>query len=143
VKLGIVGAAREKFTPETEKVARERMREIVLGHRAEIIVSGRSPLGGIDVWAEDLAEELDLETRIFEPSVRRWDGPGGFRKRNLMIASESDLVLVVVVKDYPPGYDGMRFEGCYHCRDRNPSHVKSGGCWTAWKAKAAQWCIIP
>jgi hypothetical protein len=90
--------------------------------------------------------------------VNRWDAPGGFRWRNLLIARDSDVVHVIVVKDYPPGYveanrgkpgkvflrDGKPY--CYHCGDRRPVHVKSGACWTAIEAlklgKKAEWHIV-
>lgn len=40
------------------------------------------------------------------------------------------------------GHAADKFTPCYHCGDRNPPHVKSGGCWTAWKCKEREWIFI-
>lgn len=81
---------------------------------------------------------------IHTPEVNQWNPPGkiGFKARNLMIARDSDTVHVIVVREFPSGYAGRRFPFCYHCKDRNPNHIKSGGCWTGWKAEHAEWHII-
>jgi hypothetical protein len=140
--LGIVGHAAEKFTKATERAAKEAMLEAARRLGATAISSGRSPMGGVDLWAEALAEYLRIPTRIFPSGSNQWGGPGGFKERNLQIADVSDIVLVVVVRELPPDYHGMTFKGCYHCKGRNPPHVKSGGCWTAWQAKAREWAIV-
>ena len=93
-------------------------------------------------WAEEIAEEWGLPTIIHKPRVRSWGAPGGLKDRNLAIARDSDLVLCIVVRDYHEGYRGMRFDGCYHCGKRVPRHVKSGGCWTAWRCEGRMWQII-
>lgn len=143
MKLGIVGHAAEKFTQETEQQAREAIRAALVRHAVTVVVSGRSPMGGVDIWAEEEAAAADIATLIFEPKRRSWGAPGGFKERNLQIAHNSDRVLVVVVRKLPPGFRG-RFvvETCYHCRDRNPPHVKSGGCWTAWRCPQHEWVIL-
>jgi hypothetical protein len=111
-----------------------------------VAVSGACHLGGVDAWVAEDGRALGLEVVEYAPTVRRWSGPGGYRERNLKIASDSDVVHVVVVRELPPRYAGMRFDGCYHCGDRNPLHVKSGGCWTAWRAaklgKVARWHVV-
>lgn len=140
--LGIVGHGENKFTPRTKRLAFQAILLAMAKYNAECIVSGRSPLGGIDIWAEQMAIDLGLATIIHAPRIRRWSGLGGYRDRNLKIARDSDLVLCIVVRELPPDYDGMRFPKCYHCGRRNPPHVKSGGCWTAWKAKRRAWRII-
>lgn len=142
MKLGIVGHAQDKFVPQTEMLARAVIHAEVLGRKPTHIVSGHSPMGGVDWYAEDEARELDLPMIVHAPKIHNWSAPGGFRDRNLMIARDSDVVLVVVVAAYPPSYKGMCFVDCYHCQGRNPKHVKSGGCWTAWKAKDRFWRII-
>ncbi len=64
------------------------------------------------------------------------------KERNLAIARDSDRVVVVVPAKLPPGFTGRVFPYCYHCKDRNPEHIKSGGCWTAWRAPEQEWIII-
>lgn len=139
--LGVVGHAAEKFTARTEALARQAIREVVVD-LASRIVSGHCHMGGVDIWAEEIADELGIPKSIHAPASLSWGAPGGFKDRNLRIARESDAVLVVVVKELPPSYNGMRFEDCYHCKGRNPPHVKSGGCWTAWQAGKRLWKII-
>lgn len=143
LSLGIVGHAQDKFTSETERIARHIIRNQIVEYDPEYVVSGRCPKGGIDIWAEEIAKELDVATLIFPPKVNRWDGPGGYKERNLKIA-ESTLVLCIVIAHVllPQGVRDWGNGICYHCRDRNPPHVKSGGCWTAWKCKDRKWIII-
>lgn len=143
MRLGIVGHAAEKFTPETEDLAKTAIIKAISRHGATCVVSGRSPMGGVDVWAEQIAQAYGIDTDIYPPTHNSWGAVGGFKDRNLKIARNSDLVLCIVVKELPPDFKGMRFNGgCYHCKKSNPEHVKSGGCWTAWRARAREWVII-
>ena len=142
MRLGIVGHAEEKFTPATRVAAMAAILELIKRHDAKTIVSGHSPMGGVDIYAEEIGRELGLELDIKTPRQNRWEGEYGFRARNLDIARCSDLVAVVVVRELPPDFEGKHFPHCYHCKDRNPPHVKSGGCWTAWKAARREWVIL-
>lgn len=142
MRLGIVGHAAEKFTKRTERLAREAIDEAIAKHQPEALVSGRSPMGGVDIWTEEAAERHGIHMDAKVPRQHTWDGEYGFKARNLDIANTSDLVLCIVVEHLPSGFSGMQFKHCYHCRGRNPVHVKSGGCWTAWKAKAREWRIL-
>ena len=137
MRIGIVGHEAAKFTAETEAQARWIIRSLLTG--ADIVVSGRCHLGGIDVWAEDEAAALGLGTDIFPPATHTW--ATGYKPRNLKIAQHSDIVHCIVVATYPPGYDGMRFNYCYHCKTSD--HIKSGGCWTALRCERRQWHVIP
>ena len=98
-------------------------------------------MGGVDIWAEELAEEYGHPTDIKAPRQQSWHGEYGYRARNLDIAA-SDIVHVIVADEYPPEYRGRRFKFCYHCKDTRDYHVKSGGCWTGLKANLASWHII-
>ena len=134
MKIAIVGHEAAKFTPLTEKTARETIR-LILSPPLAVAVSGGCHLGGIDIWAEDEAKKLGRRAVVFAPTKFEWNGDGGFKDRNLKIASECEVAVCIVVDEYPAGYEGMRFDQCYHCLDRRPFHIKSGGCWTALKAK--------
>ena len=148
MKVGIVGHGRDKFTPETEAWAREQIRCIIERHPDAIIVSGHSPVGGIDIWAEEMARSLGREVDIKVPIQHSWDGEYGFKARNIDIA-KSDIVYVILARELPPDYKGRRFDGCYHClrHGNTEPHVKSGGCWTGHKARElgnqAIWVIYP
>lgn len=143
-RLGIVGHGKEKFTAETEKKAKQNIHYLFDEFEPGLVISGGSPMGGVDIWAEELAKERGIETLIFKPKIHRWDAAGGYKERNLKIANNSDVVAVIVVRDYPPGYQGMVFSECYHCKDDVgvPKHKKSGGCWTARKCQDSLWIVI-
>lgn len=125
MKVGIVGHEAAKFTPENEVAAKKIIREL-LSDLGDTLVSGACHLGGIDVWAEEIADYLGNTTLIFPPKEHNWTN--GYKPRNIEIAKNSDIVHCLVVRSLPPTYRGMRFATCYHCKSTD--HVKSGGCWT-------------
>jgi hypothetical protein len=136
VKVGIVGSEAAKFTSDTERLARRAIREWLFD--ADLIISGRSPLGGIDWWAVEEATWAGIPTREFEPRNHSWAAKGGYKERNLAIANNSDLVVCITLRQLPASYRGMRFpHGCYHCGTPPDHHVKSGGCWTMKQAARA------
>lgn len=135
MKQGIVGHASDKFIPETEQLAKKKISEILDSFSSgDVMVSGHCPLGGIDIWAEELAVKRNIPVDIKSPKQHVWDGEYGFKQRNLDIAKESEILWVILVKSYPKDYVGRKFTKCYHCNV--DTHVKSGACWTAKKAKA-------
>jgi len=136
LKRGIIGCEKSKFTPITEASARFLIE--VLLKPGDVLVSGGCHLGGIDIWAEERANTIGISKIIHYPERLQWNG--GFKERNLKIAKDSDIVYCITLKEYPSTYTGRRFSYCYHCNTSD--HVKSGGCWTANRAKEAQWYII-
>jgi hypothetical protein len=147
--IGVIGHGQEKFTPETERKCKCEI-EKVLREAMKVgdvtVVSGHSPKCGVDLWAEEIAKQLGLQTLIFKPEVEQWDprGAHGYKFRNLQIAEASDEVHVFLVTTYPPGFVGMRFSSCYHCE--SSTHIKSGACWTTLQAqklgKKSVWHLI-
>lgn len=129
--IGIVGSEAAKFTDHTEVQARDLIREL-LAEYGSVLVSGGCHLGGIDIWAEEIADEMGREKIIHLPAVHNWRD--GYKPRNLLIVKDSDEVHCITVASYPPGYYGMRFTQCYHCFYVD-THVKSGGCWTMMRAR--------
>jgi hypothetical protein len=162
MRIGIVGSEAAKFTYDTASLAKAAIRDLVAEQagipigstispqtlRGLIIVSGHCHLGGIDIWAEDFATEMQLPTMILPPKSLSWEN--GYKPRNIQIAQNSDIVYVITLKELPQTFKGMRFKNCYHCARRehkHGEHVKSGGCWTAWYAveklgKEAKWIVI-
>lgn len=138
MKIGIVGHGSNKFTKHSEQVARNVIRKILSKYPNVIAISGHSPVGGIDIWTEEVAHDLGLVMDIKSPKTNSWDGDYGYKARNLDIARSSDEVHVILVNKYPPNYNGMRFDNCYHCskhlEHKISNHVKSGGCWTGHEA---------
>ena len=145
--IGIVGHEGAKFSPKGELDARSIITSLLTDPEVTEFVSGGCHLGGIDIWAEEIAASLNLPSTIYLPDVLRWEGEGngenlllGFKERNLQIAYSCDIVHCIVVSDLPSTYRGRRFSSCYHCD--TDDHVKSGGCWTAHRAPQAQWHIV-
>ncbi len=129
--LGIVGSEEAKFTIDTRREAYKKITEVIDKYKPNKVVSGACHLGGIDVWAIDIAREKGIQTQDFPPKVLKW--LEGYKPRNIEIAEESDVVICITLKELPFEYKGMRFMLCYHCGTND--HVKSGGCWTMRYAK--------
>jgi len=146
LRCGIVGVADDKLTPDTREQAKKIIVKILTARPDCVLVSGGCHLGGIDIIAESIADDIGVPKEIFKPSALSWGAPGGYKERNLKIAQTSDIVHVIVVREYPPTYKEQQFPLCYHCKDQRPPHVKSGACWTAIQAqrigKPAEWHII-
>ena len=156
MKIGIVGHGTDKFTPATRRAAVAIIRMLL--KPGDVLVSGHSPVGGIDIWAEEVARDEGIAMDLKIPRQNKWDAEYGFKQRNLDIARDSDEVHVIVVENYPMDYHGRRWLDddalpvCYHCA-RLPEvqqpelHVKSGGCWTGIQArrlgKPVTWHILP
>lgn len=151
MNIGIVGAEGSKFSAPMEVAARSVIYSILsdalaqtnpvhqLAPIAVSLISGGCHLGGIDIWAEEIADELGIAKIIHKPRRQQWSG--GYRERNLAIARDSDIVHCIVIAGYHKAYHGMKFASCYHCKTN--AHVKSGGCYTALRAKRAEWHVIP
>ncbi len=145
-RLGLIGHEQAKFTPKftphTEAAAKALIDEALDVLRPTALVSGHCPLGGVDIWAEEIAAKRGLEMIVHAPRSFTWNGAHGYKWRNLRIAQDSDLVLVVALRELPRGFTGMRFDRCYHCPESAPPHVKGGACWTAWKARERAWLYV-
>lgn len=141
MKIAIVGSEAAKFTRSGKAEALRIITEL-LSPSGSILVSGHCHLGGIDIWAEEIAKRLKRKTMIYPPKDLRWET--GYKPRNIQIANACDEAFCVVVKRLPNSYTGMRFSFCYHCQSLD--HVKSGACWTVKRAieqgKPGHWCVV-
>lgn len=142
--VGIVGHEGKKFTLETKAKAMDVIESIIVRPEVTGVTSGHCHLGGIDIWAEEIAKKHGKydPSLVFPPASRSWEH--GFKPRNIKIAETSDECHCIVVKEYPDTYTGMRFKMCYHCK--SDEHLKSGGCWTVHYAmklgKKGIWHVI-
>lgn len=140
--VGIVGSEEAKFTIETKKMSIDIIRQLLARPNVTAVCSGGCHLGGIDIWAEEVADEFGIDKLIFVPKTLSWEK--GYKPRNINIAENSDEVNCITVKTLPENYVGMRFIYCYHCKTYE--HIKSGGCWTAKYAKSlgkvAKWHVV-
>lgn len=138
--IGIVGAESAKFTQYGMEQARGIIRTLLAPADA-VLVSGHCHLGGVDIWAEEIADELGRAKLIYPPARLQWEG--GYKQRNLLIARQSAIVHCIAVDFLPMRYTGMQFATCYHCVEyNNPPHIKSGGCWTMHRAKVGALHVV-
>lgn len=130
--VGIVGAEAAKFTALGERRAKAKIRQLIINPAVTGVASGRCHLGGVDIWAEEIAAAVGKRFLAFPPRVLAWED--GYKPRNIQIAMASDEVWCLAVNRLPDNFNGMIHDGCYHCMksgaDIYPEHVKSGGCWT-------------
>jgi hypothetical protein len=138
MKIGIIGNGTDKFTEAGRRRAVAEIHNIFNDSEGLddgiTLVSGHSPVGGIDIWAEDVARELGYTLDLKIPRQHTWDAAYGYKQRNLDIARDSDELHVILVDTYPKEYRGAKFKICYHCY--TDKHIKSGACWTAKQAQA-------
>jgi len=121
-RVAIVGSSGGKLDSYEKFGAMKAIIKIIKEHQNPTLISGRSPLGGIDVLAEMYADEFKIPKLIFPPVTENWEG---YKNRNLAIAAECDVLYCITTR--------RKKIFCYHCKDG--SHEKSGGCWTMKKAK--------
>jgi len=143
MKIGIIGHGEDKFTEKSKIEAKELLTSILIDFSLNCLknkkiepiyfVSGHSPVGGIDIYGEEESKRLGFLLDLKIPKQNIWDAEYGFKQRNLDIAKDSDILHVILVDKYPKGYNGMRFNKCYHCHTND--HMKSGACWTAKEAR--------
>ena len=155
MKIAIVGHAQDKFCALTEGMAKGAIHTIIQkylfdGYEEEdFILSGECPMGGVDIWAHEIADYLGFTFVPFKPKQNVWDAEYGFKQRNLDMAQTCDVLYNIVVRNWPKDFTGDKYKD-YHCLKheemKDHPHVKSGGCWTAWKAKElgkeVHWIII-
>lgn len=110
MKLAIVGSTRLDGHP----VAMALILAAFDRYRPTVLVSGGAP--GIDTMAEQEALTRGVATEIYRPTVPAWAAPGGFRDRNLQIATACDALVRIVAstsRTYGSGWtrDQARAQG--------------------------------
>ena len=144
MKIGIIGHGADKFAEASKIQADILIYNILANTESPTLISGHSPVGGIDIWSEDIAKQLNIPMDLKIPKQNKWDAEYGYKQRNLDIAKDSDELHIILINKYPPNYKGMKFNKCYHCHSTN--HIKSGACWTGKQAqklgKKVTWHII-
>ena len=124
MKIAIVGAEEGRWYAKNVNTVKNTIERVLMKHAIEedeiTFISGGCPYGGIDIWAEKIADKLiesDLiqEKKIYLPQVKSWEdvrGKLGYKSRNLQIAYNCDILYV-----FSPFYDGKL--------------IWNGGEWTA------------
>ena len=161
MKIGIVGPSLPKWKSkeQIDKAKREIERILVEYNRNRedaILVSGHCPKGGVDTWAEIVADSLGVTKEIYPAEVNKWEDKNeafgfsawivkkGYKSRNIQIAEACDVLYCIVPHTAPPkGFDitntdsftmkDARSFHCIHCKKLG--HPTNGGCWTMNYAK--------
>lgn len=133
-RIAIVGSSESHWKPEQRTKAVKKIREILVyetpkkidptGYDGEYkdrtditLISGGCPKGGIDIWAEIVADTLGIGKEIFLPEVKHWsdsvvpttldkiypDGTHhyntkrlkGYMSRNMQIANACDVLYCI------------------------------------------------
>src|SRR5687768_16385265 len=100
MNIGIVGAEGAKFTHEGEQLAKDFIRVALTHYPDPVLVSGGCHLGGVDIWAEEIADELGLKKIIHLPKEHSWPH---YKYRNIKIALDSQVLWNITVNRLPPG----------------------------------------
>ena len=144
MKIGIVGSEEPKWTEEQKPKAKEEIRGIfarsamalaekrncssddqflvgmldsLVHYQDLILVSGHCHKGGIDIWAEEIADALGIKKEIYPAEVNQWSDKRpiqntipvsvdlkGYRSRNIQIVRSCDIL-----------YDIEPAKSCRYC----------------------------
>lgn len=126
--LCIVGGDASRFNGQEAKLAKAYIRlsltspMIVPNPNFVIIkvISGCSPKGGVDVWAQEIAVELGYPFGGYPPTYNQWE-PHGFKERNMQMAEACTHLIDI---------EHIGFDRPVRNIGRN-ANVWSGGTWTA------------
>jgi len=117
--IAIVGAQENKWAPEQKEQAKIYIRGIIFNLYNTttdnlIIISGHCPKGGVDIWVEEIVDNLisqhdynKISMKMYPSSINKWSGKGGYKQRNTEMATDCDILY-----------------------DIEPKGVWSGGTWT-------------
>ena len=122
-KIGIVGPEESKWTPEQIPKVKQWIKNMfhALGFD-NVLVSGHCPKGGVDIWSEEIADELGIKKEIYPAEVNQWNDKviidaksydehiitgafhviarskrlKGYRSRNIQIAEACDILYCIV-----------------------------------------------
>lgn len=130
--IAIVGADGRKWTENDPELVKCIIRHILTKYDDPILISGHCPLGGVDLWAEEVAKELEIPVVLFRPRRNAWRF---YKERNVKIAEACDII-----------YDIEPPRSCHHCRGEGKigdlicrfcggDGAYSGGTWTLNYAK--------
>ncbi|RLI08000.1 hypothetical protein DRO32_03010 [Candidatus Bathyarchaeota archaeon] len=93
-KVAVVGASERWWrTEEQKEAAKSFIRELLSSFPpGAVLVTGGCPEGGVDVWAEEAADEFGVGKLVFRPEGRGWRH---YRARNVLIAENCDVLFVI------------------------------------------------
>lgn len=92
VALAIVGSRAKWWHPRSVEPVKAIIRATLTLWRPDAVISGRSPGGGVDVWAEELARELGFPFLPFPPRART---TAAYHERDLAMAEACTHLLCI------------------------------------------------
>jgi len=144
-----------RFECNRLKIHRLQMNSNPLSYINLIMVSGHCPKGGVDIWAEEIADEFGIKKEIYSAEVHQWKdryiewlksdhrhnfgkvlvgkNQKGYRSRNIQIAKACDVLYCLVPNRITGKVMFNRDLKCIHCNV--DGHPTNGGCWTMNYAK--------
>ncbi len=144
MRLAIVGAQEDRWN----SFERTFIEDLIRGMLAEdedgvrpIVISGHCPMGGVDIWAEEIAEELGCKMVIYAPEVNQWEDritqydsnefhDKGYKSRNIQIAEACDT-LVCFSPAFQHGKNPTLVEDIIPDNVKQIEEIWNGGVWTA------------
>ena len=60
-----------------------------------VIISGECPYGGVDTYAREESQHQGIPFIAHAPRIRRWQGTGGYKERNIAIAHDCNHLLAI------------------------------------------------
>lgn len=107
MRIAIVGSEERYWTPETRALACAEIKKILTDDTYyefnpadpgdityPVLISGGCPKGGIDIWAEIIADFIGLDKVIYYPTYNQWE-PNGYKERNEKIAQDCDILFCI------------------------------------------------
>lgn len=107
MRIAIVGSSGRYWSPKQRENACKKIKEILIDdvyyefNRDDpgditypTFISGGCPKGGIDIWAEIIADFIGLEKKIHYPTYEQW-APQGYAERNEKIARDCDVLFCI------------------------------------------------
>jgi len=100
MKIAIVGADGKKWGSlgKVSKsnfliiVAKQLIEKILKDNPGCTLVSGACPTGGVDIWAEEVADKLGVPKEIYPPRINKWEG---YKERDIKIAKACDKLACI------------------------------------------------
>jgi len=164
MKIAIVGAEESKWTKEQKKKAIKKINGIFHSWRYATeenspklksslllhitLVSGHCPKGGVDIWAELIADELKIRKKIYPAEVHQWGDKVTMIPFSELEVAEHKMDKNLLEHKQGDYYYYRRFvqkgyrsrniqiaENCDILYCINPKGVWSGGTWTMNYAK--------
>jgi hypothetical protein len=105
MRLAIVGSV----SLAGDLAAANAIEDVLARYQPQFVVSGGAK--GIDTMAAEAARIREIVVIEYRPERQQWDGPGGFKERNLKIAADCDALVRIVA-------EGSKTYGSGWTRDR-------------------------